>query len=68
MYKPTRTKELALLVEHFWLEFQLYTGLVRCENEQRANNKKRTTSFYLTEEALEALEEVSARWGSAGTP
>ena len=27
------------------------------------NNRKRTTSFYLTEEALEALEEVSKRWG-----
>ena len=24
---------------------------------------KRTTSFYLTEEALEALEEVAQRWG-----
>ena len=24
---------------------------------------KRTTSFYLTEEALEALEEVAKRWG-----
>jgi hypothetical protein len=24
---------------------------------------KRTTSFYLTEEALEALDEVSKRWG-----
>ncbi len=26
-------------------------------------NNKRTTSFYLTEEALEALEEVAKRWG-----
>ena len=26
-------------------------------------DKKRTTSFYLTDEALEALEEVAKRWG-----
>ena len=26
-------------------------------------DNKRTTSFYLTEEALEALEEVAKRWG-----
>jgi hypothetical protein len=27
------------------------------------SNRKRTTSFYLTEEALQALEEVANRWG-----
>ena len=26
-------------------------------------DNKRTTSFYLTDEALEALEEVAKRWG-----
>ena len=26
-------------------------------------NNKRTTSFYLTEEALEALDDVAKRWG-----
>jgi hypothetical protein len=26
-------------------------------------NTKRSTSFYLTEEALEALDEVAKRWG-----
>ena len=31
--------------------------------EDEPVNNKRTTSFYLTEEALEALEEVAARWG-----
>ena len=27
------------------------------------SKRKRTTSFYLTEEALQALEEVANRWG-----
>ena len=31
--------------------------------EDEPVNNKRTTSFYLTEEALEALEEVATRWG-----
>ena len=32
-------------------------------SEYEPVNNKRTTSFYLTEEALEALEEVGKRWG-----
>ncbi len=32
-----------------------------CEYEPMPN--KRTTSFYLTDEALEALDEVAERWG-----
>ena len=32
-------------------------------SEYKPVNNKRTTSFYLTEEALEALEEVAKRWG-----
>ena len=32
-------------------------------SEYEPMNNKRTTSFYLTEEALEALEEVAKRWG-----
>ena len=31
--------------------------------DKRVADKKRTTSFYLTDEALEALEEVAKRWG-----
>ncbi len=32
-------------------------------SEYEPVNNKRTTSFYLTEEALEALDDVAKRWG-----
>lgn len=43
------------------LKFKL-DMIVHMTEDEPVNNK-RTTSFYLTEEALEALEEVAARWG-----
>jgi Ribbon-helix-helix protein, copG family len=33
------------------------------KHEDTLMQNKRTTSFYLTDEALEALEEVAKRWG-----
>ena len=36
--------------------------IVTCMTEYEPVNK-RTTSFYLTEEALEALDDVAKRWG-----
>ena len=43
------------------LKFKL--DIVTYIAEYEPVNNKRTTSFYLTEEALEALEEVANRWG-----
>ncbi len=36
---------------------------IRFRREDKRVANKRTTSFYLTDEALEALEEVAGRWG-----
>ncbi len=36
---------------------------MRVRREDTRVADKRTTSFYLTDEALEALEEVAMRWG-----
>ena len=36
---------------------------MRVRREDKRVAEKRTTSFYLTDEALEALEEVGLRWG-----
>ncbi len=36
---------------------------LRAKPEDKRVANKRTTSFYLTDEALEALDEVAKRWG-----
>jgi hypothetical protein len=43
------------------LKFEL--NKLRAKPEDNLMQNKRTTSFYLTDEALEALQEVAKRWG-----
>jgi hypothetical protein len=43
------------------LKFEL--DKLRAKPQDNLMVDKRTTSFYLTDEALEALEEVAQRWG-----
>jgi hypothetical protein len=37
--------------------------MLRAKPQDNLVTNKRTTSFYLTDEALEALDEVAKRWG-----
>jgi hypothetical protein len=48
-------------VDYFLSDLKLVTVTKVCQHEPVKN--KRSTSFYLTEEALEALDEVARRWG-----
>ncbi len=48
-------------MHYIWLKFEL--DKIRVGREDKRVADKRTTSFYLTDEALEALEEVAKRWG-----
>ena len=49
------------IIAKMLLRFKLDIVADMIEYEQV--NNKRTTSFYLTEEALEALDDVAKRWG-----
>jgi hypothetical protein len=57
---PLREGPARILAEKL---LKVKLDIVAYMTEYEPVNNKRTTSFYLTEEALEALEEVGQRWG-----
>ena len=57
---PLREGSARILAEKL---LKVKLDIVMYMAEYKPVNNKRTTSFYLTEEALEALEEVAKRWG-----
>ena len=50
-----------LFLVYYVLKYKLDKRCLMPDHKQMS--EKRTTSFYLTDEALEALDEVAKRWG-----